>query len=107
MKDMSAILRQAQAMQAKIAAAQTKLETLELEGSSGGGMVKVRLTGKGILKGLEIDPSLMVPEEREILEDLIKAAHEDARRKHETAQTEEFKAATGGMAGVPGFKFPV
>jgi nucleoid-associated protein EbfC len=106
MKDMSALLRQAQAMQAKIAAAQSKLEMMEAEGVSGGGLVKVRLTGKGILLGVEIDVSLMVADEKEIVEDLIKAAHEDARKKLEDAQNDEFKTATSGMGGMPGFKLP-
>jgi nucleoid-associated protein EbfC len=107
MKDLNQMLRQAQAMQARIAEAQKKLEAMECEGSAGGGMVKVRLTGKGALLGVTIDPSLMTPDDREIVEDLIKAAHEDARKQLEGAQNDEFKQATDGMGGgIPGFKLP-
>lgn len=106
MKDISQIMRQAQAMQAKINEAQKKLEAMEVEGSAGGGMVKLRISGKNALIGIDIDPSLMVADEREILEDLIKAAHEDARRKLEDAQNEEMKGLSGGMGLLPGFKMP-
>lgn len=106
MKDISQRMRQAQAMQAKISEAQKKLEAMEVEGSSGGGMVKIRLTGKTALLGLTIDPSLMVPGDQEILEDLIKAAHDDARRKLEEAQNDEMKGLSGGLGILPGFKMP-
>jgi DNA-binding YbaB/EbfC family protein len=106
MKDISQIMRQAQAMQAKINEAQKKLEAMEVEGSAGGGMVKLRLSGKNALVGLSIDPSLLKPEEAEIVEDLIKAAHDDARRKLEDAQNEEMKGLSGGMGLLPGFKMP-
>jgi len=106
MKDISQIMRQAQAMQAKINEAQKKLEAMEVEGSSGGGMVKLRISGKNALMGLSIDPSLMVAGEQEILEDLIKAAHDDARRKLEDAQNEEMKGLSGGLGILPGFKMP-
>ncbi len=106
MKDLSQIMRQAQAMQAKINEAQKKLEAMEVEGSAGGGMVKLRITGKSALLGITIDPSLMVADEREILEDLIKAAHDDARRKLEDAQNEEMKGLSGGLGILPGFKMP-
>lgn len=106
MKDISQIMRQAQAMQAKINEAQKKLEAMEVEGSSGGGLVKLRISGKNALIAVAIDPSLMVADEREILEDLIKAAHEDARRKLEDAQNEEMKGLSGGLGILPGFKMP-
>ena len=106
MKDISQIMRQAQQMQAKINEAQKKLEAMEVEGSSGGGLVKVRLSGKNALLGLTIDPSLIAADEREILEDLIKAAHDDARRKLEDAQNEEMKGLSGGLGILPGFKMP-
>ncbi len=106
MKDISQIMRQAQAMQAKIAEAQKKLEAMEVEGSSGGGMVKVRLSGKTALLAVTIDPSLLKPEEAEIVEDLVKAAHDDARRKLEEAQNEEMKGIGSGMGMLPGFKLP-
>ena len=106
MKDISQIMRQAQAMQAKINEAQKKLEAMEVEGSAGGGMVKLRISGKHAMLGVTIDPSLMVADEREILEDLIKAAHDDARRKLEDAQNEEMKGLSGGLGILPGFKMP-
>lgn len=106
MKDISQIMRQAQQMQAKINEAQKKLEAMEVEGSSGGGMVKLRITGKNALLSINIDPSLMVADDREILEDLIKAAHDDARRKLEDAQNEEMKGLSGGLGILPGFKMP-
>jgi nucleoid-associated protein EbfC len=105
MKDISQIMRQAQQMQAKINEAQKKLEAMEVEGSAGGGMVRVKLSGKNAMVGLAIDPSLM-SDEREILEDLIKAAHDDARRKLEDAQNEEMKGLSGGLGILPGFKMP-
>ncbi len=106
MKDISQIMRQAQAMQAKIAEAQKKLEAMEVEGAAGGGLVKLRMTGKNALVSIQIDPSLLKPDEAEIVEDLIKAAHEDARRKLDEAQQDEFKNAASGMGVLPGFKLP-
>jgi DNA-binding YbaB/EbfC family protein len=106
MKDISQIMRQAQAMQAKIAEAQKKLEAMEVEGSAGGGMVKLRLSGKNAMIGLSIDASLMAAGEQEILEDLVKAAHDDARRKLDDAQNEEMKGIGSGMGILPGFKMP-
>jgi DNA-binding YbaB/EbfC family protein len=106
MKDISQIMRQAQQMQAKINEAQKKLEAMEVEGSSGGGMVKLRISGKNALLSINIDPSLMVADDREILEDLIKAAHDDARRKLEDTQNEEMKGLSGGLGILPGFKMP-
>ncbi len=106
MKDISQIMRQAQAMQAKIAEAQKKLEAMEVEGAAGGGLVKVRLSGKTALLSVRIDPSLLKADEGDILEDLIKAAHDDARRKLEDAQNEEMKGVSGGLGLLPGFKMP-
>ena len=106
MKDISQIMRQAQQMQAKINEAQKKLEAMEVEGSSGGGMVRLRISGKNALLSISIDPSLMIADEREILEDLIKAAHDDARRKLEDTQNEEMKGLSGGLGILPGFKMP-
>ncbi|QGZ94417.1 YbaB/EbfC family nucleoid-associated protein [Terricaulis silvestris] len=106
MKDISQIMRQAQAMQAKINEAQKKLEAMEVEGTAGGGMVKLRISGKNALLSLSIDPSLMKEDEREIVEDLIKAAHDDARRKLDDAQNEEMKGLGGGLGILPGFKMP-
>lgn len=106
MKDISQIMRQAQAMQAKINEAQKKLEAMEVEGTAGGGMVKLRISGKNALLAISIDPSLMKEDEREIVEDLVKAAHDDARRKLDDAQNEEMKGLGGGLGILPGFKMP-
>lgn len=107
MKDLSEIMRQAQEMQAKLAEAQAKMEQLTAEGQAGGGLVKVTLKGKGELSAIRIDPSLMQPGEAEILEDLTKAAHADARRKLDDAMQDQMQKATGGLAGMmPGFKLP-
>ncbi|MBS0386734.1 MAG: YbaB/EbfC family nucleoid-associated protein [Proteobacteria bacterium] len=106
MKDISQIMRQAQAMQAKINEAQKKLEAMEVEGASGGGAVKVKLSGKNAMLAISIDPALMVADDREMLEDLIKVAHDDARKKLEEAQNEEMKGIGSGMGLLPGFKMP-
>lgn len=106
MKDISQIMRQAQAMQAKINDAQKKLEAMEVEGAAGGGLVRLRLSGKNALLGLSIDASLMVADEAEMLEDLIKLAHDDARRKLDDSQNDEMKSLGGGMGLLPGFKMP-
>jgi len=101
------IMRQAQEMQKKLQEVQEKLEATVAEGAAGAGLVKVRLRGKGELDGVDIDPSLLLPGEKEILEDLLKAAHADARRKLDTATEDAMKSATGGMGGMmPGFKLP-
>jgi len=106
MKDIAQIMRQAQAMQAKINEAQKKLEAMEVEGQAGGGVVKVRLSGKTALLAVTIDPSILKPEDAEIVEDLVKAAHDDARRKLEEAQNDEMKGISGGLGILPGFKMP-
>ncbi len=106
MPDMMGLLKQAQAMQAKMAEAQAELERLEVEGQSGGGMVRVTLTAKGQMKGLSIDDSLMKAEEKEILEDLLMTAHEDARRKAERLMEEKMKGVTAGLPLPPGMKLP-
>jgi DNA-binding YbaB/EbfC family protein len=106
MRDMMGLMKQVQAMQAKMAEAQAELERLEVEGQSGGGMVRVTLTAKGQMKGVVIDDSLMKPEEKEILEDLLVTAHEDARRKAERLMEEKMKDVTAGLSLPPGMKLP-
>ena len=106
MKNLGNMMKQAQAMQAKMAEAQAKLEQMTVEGASGGGMVKVVLSGKGEMKGLTIDPNLVDPEDAEVLEDLIIAAHNDAKAKSEAMMAEEMKAVTGGLQLPPGMKMP-
>ncbi|MGB8278281.1 MAG: YbaB/EbfC family nucleoid-associated protein [Methylovirgula sp.] len=104
MRDMTGLMKQAQAMQAKMQEMQAELEHLEVEGQSGGGVVRVTLTAKGQMKGLSIDPSLLVPNDKEILEDLILAAHEDARKKAERLMEEKMKVVTAGLPLPPGMK---
>ena len=104
MKDIMGLMKQAQAMQQKLQDAQAELETLEVEGASGGGVVTVRVTGKGQLKAINIDPSLMNPDEKEILEDLIVAAMNDARGKAERAMQERMEEVTKGLPLPPGLK---
>lgn len=106
MKDMADIMRQAQEMQAKIAKAQEKAEAIEADGIAGAGLVKMTLKGKGEMVSLEIDPSLLC-DDAEILEDLIKAAHNEARRNLERAAEAAMKEATASLGGmIPGFKMP-
>ncbi len=100
------MMKQAQAMQAKMAEAQAELESLIVDGESGGGLVKLTLTAKGELKSIMIDPSLLKPEEREILEDLIVSAHAQARDKADEVMAEKMKAVTGGLQLPPGLKLP-
>jgi DNA-binding YbaB/EbfC family protein len=107
LKDLSDIMRQAQQMQQRLAEAQEKMEQLTAEGSSGAGMVKVTLKGKGELASLQIDPSILNPGDKEIIEDLVKAAHADARRRLDESMAEMMRQATGGLGGMlPGFKLP-
>ena len=106
MKNMADIMRQAQEMQSKIAEAQEKVEQTEANGVAGAGLVKMTLKGKGEMVSLEIDPSLLA-DDPEILEDLIKAAHNEARRNLEQATESAMKDATAGLGGMmPGFKMP-
>ena len=106
MKDIMGMMKQVQGLQTKMAELQAELEAASFEGSSGGGMVKVTLTGKGALKSLAIDDGLMVVSEREILEDLVIAAHADAKAKSETAMAEKMKELTGGLPLPLGMKLP-
>jgi hypothetical protein len=106
MKNIGDMLKQVQSMQARVTEVQERLDNATVTGQSGGGMVKVTLSGKGVMKGIEIDASLMKPDEREILEDLIVAAHSDAKSKSEALAAEEMKSVTGGISLPPGFKLP-
>ncbi len=102
MKDIGALMKQAQAMQEKLQAAQAELARAEVEGASGGGLVRVTLSGENAMAKLSIDDSLMTPGEGEILADLILAAHADARRKLEARQAEVMRDVAGPLAGLPG-----
>ena len=106
MKDLGGLLKQAQAMQAKMAEFQASLDQVTVEGRSGGGMVTVTLSGKGAMTRLAVDPSLVKPEDKEMLEDLIVAAHADARGKLEERMAAEMAKVTGGLPLPPGFKLP-
>jgi len=102
MKDLGSIMKQAQAMQQKLADAQAKLAELSVEGTSGGGMVTVTLKGGGALSGVVIDDSLLTPGEGDVVADLIVAAHADAKRKLDAKQAEMMREAAGPMAGLMG-----
>lgn len=104
MRDMMGLMKQAQAMQQKMADVQAELDMIEVEGAAGGGMVKVTMTAKGALKAVSIDPSLMVADEREILEDLIVAACSDARGRSERVMQERMAEITKGLPIPPGMK---
>ena len=106
MKNLAGLMKQASQMQAKMQEMQAKLETLELQGTAGAGMVSVTLNGKGELKRLKIDPKLADPGEIEMLEDLLVAAHADAKRQIEAATAEEMQKATGGLDLPGGLKLP-
>ena len=98
------LAKQASQLQAKMQELQAELDSIEVEGTAGGDLVKVRLTAKGELKGVSVDASLWKAEEHEIAEDLIVAAHADARRKAEALLQDKMKQLTGGMALPPGLK---
>lgn len=102
MTDLNAIMKQAQAMQEKLQAAQGRMADTTAQGTSGGGLVELTLRGGGELTALRIDPSLMSEAETEILTDLIVAAHADAKRKLDAAQAELMREAAGPLAGMPG-----
>ncbi len=104
MKDIMSMMKQAQELQTKMAEFQAELDSLQIEGVSGGGLVKVTLNGKGAMSRMAIDSSLMKPEEAEILEDLIVAAHNDAKQKVEQVMAEKMQALTGGLQLPPGLK---
>jgi DNA-binding YbaB/EbfC family protein len=106
MKNLSGLMKQASQMQSKMQEMQAKLEAMEIEGVAGAGMVSVTLSGKSELKRVRIDPKLADPAEMEMLEDLILAAHADARQKIEAATAEEMQKVTGGMQLPPGMKLP-
>jgi nucleoid-associated protein EbfC len=102
MADFMGLMKQAAQLQSKMQALQAELDQIEVEGTAGGGMVTVKLSAKGDLKGVAVDDSLLKPSEKEILEDLLVAAHADARRKAETVLQDKMKAVTGGLPLPPG-----
>jgi DNA-binding YbaB/EbfC family protein len=104
MADFMGLMKQATELKSKMEALQAELERLEVEGSSGGGLVVMTLSGKGDLRHTRIDDSLLKPDQKEILEDLIVAAHADAKRKLETTLQDKMQALTGGLPLPPGLK---
>jgi len=103
MKDLGALMKQAQVMQEKLQEAQARLAETVVQGASGGGMVTLSLKGSGELTAMTIDDELLKAGEGELLVDLIVAAHADAKKKLDAAQAETMKAVAGPFAGMPGF----
>ena len=106
MKDIMGLMKQAQAMQARMQDMQAELDNIEVVGQSGGGLVQVTLTAKGAMSGVSIDASLLRADEKEIVEDLVVTAHEDARKKGERLLEEKMKSVTAGLPLPPGMKLP-
>ena len=102
MRDLMGMMKQAKELQDRMQQMQAELETIEVEGVAGGGVVSVTLSAKGDLKGVRIDNSLMKEGEKEILEDLLVAAHADAKKKTEAVMAEKMKQLTGGLPLPPG-----
>ena len=105
MADFLGLMKQAAELKSKMEAMQAELDRIEVEGTAGGGLVAVRLSAKGEMKSINIDASLMKPDEKEIVEDLVVAAHADARRKAEALLQEKMKSLTGGLPLPPGLSF--
>jgi nucleoid-associated protein EbfC len=106
MKNIGQLMKQAQQMQSRMAELQATLESAEISGSSGGGLIQVTVNGKGNLRRLKIDPSLVNPAEVEVLEDLIVAAFNDAKSKAEAHMAQEMSKLTGGLELPAGLKLP-
>jgi len=104
MADFLGLMKQASDLKTKMEAMQAELDHIEVEGTAGGGMVQVTMTAKGELKSVRFDPSLMKPQDKEIAEDLVVAAHGDARRKAEALLQEKMKSLAGGLPLPPGLK---
>jgi nucleoid-associated protein EbfC len=106
MENLDELLKMAQEAQAKLMQAQDELDKVEVEGVSGGGLVKVRASAKGRIIAIDIDESLLKASEKQMVEDLVAAAINDARAKADVAATEAMRGATGGLQLPPGFKMP-
>jgi hypothetical protein len=104
MADILGMMKQAAQLQSKMQELQAELDTIEVEGTAGGGMVTVRLTAKGDLKGIKADESLYQASEMQVFEDLLVAAHADARRKADAVMQDKMKGLTGGLPLPPGLK---
>ena len=106
MKNLAGLMKQAQQMQSKMEEMQTALQAMELVGEAGAGLVRVTLNGKGEMRGIRIDPKIVDPADTEMLQDLILAAHRDAKAKMEAAAAAEMQKVTGGMQLPAGLKLP-
>lgn len=106
MKNLAGLMKQASQMQSKMEEMQARLQTIELVGEAGAGMVRVTMNGKGELRGIKIDPKIVDPADSEVLEDLIMAAHRDAKAKIDAAMAAEMQQVTGGLNLPAGFKLP-
>ena len=106
MKNLAGLMKQAQQMQSKMQEMQSKLESMELEGEAGAGLVKITLNGKGEMRRIKIDPKVIDASDPEMLEDLIVAAHANARQTLEAVAATEMQKVTGGMQLPPGMKLP-
>jgi len=104
MADFLGLMKQASELKSKMEEMQAELDRLEVGGAAGGGLVSITLSGKGDVRGLRIDETLLKPEQKEIIEDLIVAAYADARRKLESTLQEKVQALTGGLPLPPGLK---
>jgi DNA-binding YbaB/EbfC family protein len=104
MPDFLGLMKQASELKSKMEAMQAELDRLEVEGTSGGGLVTIKISGKGDLRSVRIDESVFKPDQKEIVEDLLVAAHADAKRKLETQLAEKMQALTGGLPLPPGLK---
>jgi DNA-binding YbaB/EbfC family protein len=104
MPDFLGLMKQATELKSKMEAMQAELERIEVEGAAGGGMVTVKISGKGDLRAAAIDDSLLKPDQKEIVEDLLVAAHADAKRKLEATLQDKMQALTGGLPLPPGLK---
>jgi len=100
------MMKQAKQMQAKMAEADQKIESIEVEGTSGGGMVQVIMNGKGVIKNFKINPEVVDPEDIEVLEDLLVAAYNDGKKKADEENQKEMSKVTGGMGMPPGMNLP-
>jgi len=107
MTDLMGLMKQAQAMQQKMTEAQEKLAASQVIGEAGAGLVTLTMSGKGEMRALSIDASLLDPAEGEVVEDLVMAAHNDARRKMEAMQQDVMKEAAGGLQLPPGMSLPI
>ncbi len=104
MPDIMGLMKQASELQSKMSELQAELDRTEVDGAAGGGLVRLTMSAKGEVRSVRIDPSLLTPQEKEVVEDLMVAAHGDARRKAETLVQEKMQSLTGGLPIPPGMK---